>query len=218
MAQGWSLETEMFIRGLSTECLNPFLVKHRWREALLVNLTIKAFVLNSEITVTCVLASSNVDLTYWAIKHYFKFLLLLFSTHWNTSLDYFFTIPLHFSDDLLLCHVRIKLFHAHWNNFSRGTASHTISWARPHQNRACKIWQPCYLRLPACSGGGAVLGCWVYLSTFFWFFSPLLSKTRYRAWGLCFIKWWVTIIVAMACWHLCVTEGKTYLNGRKIFK
>lgn len=135
-----------------------------------VNLTIKAFVLNSGNTETHVLASSNVYLTNWAIKHSFKCLPLCFSTHWNTSLDHFFTIPLHFSNGLLFCLVRIQLFHAHWNNFSRGTASHTISWARPHQNRACKIWQPCYLRLPTCSGGGPVAGYWVYLSTFFWFF------------------------------------------------
>lgn len=78
-----------------------------------VNLTIKAFILNSGNTGTHILASSNVYVTYWAIKYSFKCLLLCFSLHWNTSLDYFFAIPLHFSEDILFCLVRIQLFHAH---------------------------------------------------------------------------------------------------------
>lgn len=137
--------------------------------AFLFNLTIKAFILNSGNTGTRFSIIKCVC-NLLAIKHSFTWLLLCFSTHWNTTAVYFFTLPLHFSKDLLFCLVRIQLFHARWNNFSRGTASHAISWARPHQNRACEIWQPCYLRLPTSSRGGPVTGCWVCLSRFFRFF------------------------------------------------
>lgn len=68
--------------------LNPDLPDKTKREEVVfpVSLTIKAFIQNAGNMGRHVWPSSNVRLTYWAIKHSFKCSLLCFSTHWNIRL------------------------------------------------------------------------------------------------------------------------------------